>query len=169
MKTSELLEQTYRRRSAEEIAAEKNAPDYWRKELRKEHSNLIKKFGGKPRNPQSFDKFDPRRATFNKDVLFFTEADEMLPADKRAIGYVKALAKLYHRLVQEGYSVHPGHIGNLKGFEVLPSDSVEEVYKKLYDEHSLDRHIAWWKRQDDHRKPLTIGFITVIIHPAANK
>jgi hypothetical protein len=93
----------------------------------------------------------------------------MLPADKRAIGYVKALAKWYHGLAQKDYIVRPGHIGNLKGYEVLPSDSVDEVYRKLYDEHSLDRHVAWWKRQDDHRKPLTIGFITVIIHPNTDK
>lgn len=105
MKLSELTEQLYRRRSPEERAAEKAAPDYWRKELRKEFNAILKKHGATCIIPIKF-TLPATRADFGGELNLWADGPSTLVSRKvRASGLMLALAKWAIGLSEKGYTV----------------------------------------------------------------
>jgi hypothetical protein len=106
MKTAELLEQIQVRKTPAERAALKAAPDYWRKQLRKEMTEFNQEFGIYLRNSVKFSKIDDTRCDLGGDYEFLASADPTAFTQMQRFNmWKKAYAKKIKEWVDGGYRV----------------------------------------------------------------
>jgi len=110
MKVADLLENTYRHRSKEQIAAEKASPDYWRKQLRAELAKLYRLFDARLDNAARFSPMwmERDKATFGGTYVFWDKADAdalTFSKEDRFELWKKAYAQKIKQLLDEGYRI----------------------------------------------------------------
>jgi len=167
VKTAELIEQKQVRRSPEERAKDKEAPDYWRKELRKEFNGIVNKFGGTIK-PETFSKYNTGVAHIGGDLIVRASGPStLLSTDRRATGLLKALSRWAHGLVQSGHQVTALRDNGLRKEVFEPSDSAEAVHTKVVDGViGWDNHLKWWRQQSDlERRPVKVNLIFLVKQP----
>lgn len=134
MKTAELFEYRYRKKSEEEKEALRSAPDYWRLQLRKELTKFNQQFGVMLTKAERFNRWEPTIATFGGEyVVLVSGADSLsFSRDQRFDMWKKALAQKLHSLVQSGHDVYI--MMALKGAEIKKDESVTDILQRIEHE-----------------------------------
>jgi hypothetical protein len=162
MKTAELFEYKYRRKSEEEKEALRRAPDYWRLQLRKELTKFNQQFGITLRKPYTFSRYDTDIADIGGEynVLVSGEDSMTFPKEKRFELWKKAYAQKIHKLVQDGYRVHIAF--HFHGSQVKPDESVDDIRARM--EHEMK---TW--RAPSAKHPIMGSFRIVVKKPDENR
>jgi len=158
MKTAELLEYKYQRKSEEEKEALRKAPDYWRLQLRKELTKFNKQFGITLRKAYPFSRYDQDIADIGGEynVLVSGENSLAFSKEKRFELWKKAYAQKIHKMVQDGYRVHIAF--HFQGSQVKPGESVDDILARL--EHEMK---SW--RNPSSKHPIMGSFRIVVKKP----
>lgn len=161
MKVKELTEQHQRRRSPEELAAMKAAPDYWKVGVRKEFNDLLKKFGATSRETAG-NPGDKQTINFHRSISVFEfEGRLTLHRDKRARALIMALAKWLKSKVDAGYYVSVGHWGSpalISSTGLKKTDSLEEVMRQLNEATRIDQIIDLLRQRGESGEKDPIRF-----------
>lgn len=152
MKTRDLLEQTQRRRSKEELAAEKAAPGYWRVEARNELNALVRKFGGTTREKAMLGH-DPRIFLSERETSVLVSGDGSLTLhrDKRARGLLLAIGRFLLEQAQQGRNVIIGtwaSAGSSKKAysaegNITDPPNMDDIMLRLNDAARLEETLHW--------------------------
>lgn len=170
MKTSELLEQIYKRRPPEVIAAEKAAPGYWRTLLRKEFNATVRKFGGTVQRPLMMGK-DDNIAFLGGNIFVLADGPGTLVGrDRRARGLAHTLTRMVERLAKEGYTVgisrwnQPFSVGKVT--HDTPRHTIEMEMRDAMRVEDAINHIH---TTPDHHKRHIVFVLKLVLakHPSA--
>ena len=158
MKVRELTEQLQRRKSPEELAAMKADPDYWKKGVRKEFNDLLKKYGATSRETGT--KVSPDRLNFDRDisVLVTGENSIALHRDTRAVALVKAVAKWLHGYTQKDHNVLVHYYAGA-GSRVFQRDAkLEDILASVEDAARVKETAEWLKQNGERGEKMPLRF-----------
>lgn len=157
MKTSELFEYKHRRKSEEEREALKNAPDYWRLQLRKELTKFNQEFGVTVRKSYPFSRWNPEMAEIGGEYnVLVSGPSTMFSQEKRFEMWKKVYAQKIHKLVKDGYRVRIAF--NFDTSEVKPNESVEDILTRI--EHEMKTF-----RSPSPKHPIMGSFRIIVYKP----
>ena len=165
MKTAELLEYVHRRKTEAEKEALRNAPDAWRKALRKELTKFNQQFGIylrkssdlRLRKSDRFDQWSTDTAAIGGEYEFGHSVDNLtLSKEKRFELWKKAYAKRIKQLLNDGYGVKL--FSRLS--DQLPYETTEEEIYKRISQETRPRY-----RGDPTKAPLIVTYQIVVIKP----
>lgn len=162
MKTMELFERKYRRKSEEEREAQKKAPDYWRLQLRKELTKFNQQFGILLRRSLPFSKWAGDVAILGGEYNFLVSGDNLsFSKEKRLELWKKAYAQRILQLVKSGHTVWLSM--QLRSKEVKPTDTVDDILDEFNremkpigptsDRHPLQFNYKIYVKKPDEAKP----------------
>ena len=136
MKVRELTEQIQRRKSSEELAAAKAAPDYWKKGVRAEFNAILKKYGATSKERNLRPDVESTSLPFYRDisVLVTSENSVTLPRDKRAVALVDVIAKWLHGLTKRGFRVRVFYFASIySGADFEEDANLDDVLLAVKD------------------------------------
>lgn len=144
------------RTSKEELEAAKNLqPDYWKKGIRKEFNDILKKFGATSKETSG--RYQGSHYIFfdrEVNVSVSGEGDITIHRDKRAAGIILAVAKWLHGLLGRDFHVKILQHGDSKK-PLDKSATLEEIHTQLKQQVGLERWIARMQRiPNGDQKPL---------------
>lgn len=160
MKVSDITEQLRRRRSPEEIAAQRAAPGYWKGSVRDEFNAILKKYGATSRETA---RGDDATLNFERQVnVLVSGQDSMtLHRDKRARALLVAIGKWLLQKAKDGYGVSVGFWG-FKGRAdaglVKPDHALESVMRQLNDATRIEPSMDWLNSIGDRGEKLPVRF-----------
>jgi 4-alpha-glucanotransferase len=138
-----LVELQTRRRSKEELEALKQAPDYWKKELRKEFNSLVKRYGASSKDVASRHQAS-HNLMFDRDIFVAPDAAAglTLQRSKRTRALVLAVARWLHQQLQKGLHVRVVH--RLTPSVTIPaSATVEDIHRELLTSTNIEHWLQW--------------------------
>jgi hypothetical protein len=162
MKTAELFEYKYRRKSEEEKDALRNAPDYWRLQLRKELNKLNQQFGITVRKPYTFSRHDTHIADIGGEYNVLVSGDNSLsfPKEKRLEMWKKVYAQKIHQLVKDGYEVYIDF--RFRGAEIKPEETAQDILARM------ELQMKSWRNVSE-RHPIMGSFRIIVKKPNENR
>jgi hypothetical protein len=166
VKVSELTEQLQRRRSKEELEALKQAPDYWKTELRKELNALVKRYGASSKELAKQESHHILRAEREVFVLASGEGSVTLHRDKRARALLLAIGKLLYRQAEQGRKVIIGFWAatgpSLRSYSlegaIKEPPSMDDIALRLNDASRLEETIKWLHDIGERGEKLPVRF-----------
>ena len=159
MKLTDIAEQLQRRKSPEELAAVKAAPDYWKKVARKEFNDLINKFGATSREKDAR-KIDDRTLSFDRDIAVLVSGENSLTLhrDKRARALLMAIAKWLVGQKKQGRQVSISYWGVQDSVAngQFGEDDVQKAHHLLVDLSRIEQTIDWLKQIGERGEKLPL-------------
>ncbi len=170
MKLIDITEQLQRRKSPEELAAMKAAPDYWKVGARKEFNDIIKKYGAISRETGGGSS-EARTPNFHRTITVLVSGDNSLTLhrDKRAQMLLTAIAKWLKSKVDAGYYVTVGHWGYptvQSSNHLKKTDSLEEIVRQIHEAVRIDQVIDWLhKLRNSEKTPIKFDLRMSVSQP----
>lgn len=137
----------------------KAAPDYWKKGIRKQFNDILKKYGATSREKDSAGAL-AWSLQFTRDIAVLVSGPTSLMPhrDVRAVALLKALSKWLHGLTQEGYTVKAYYmpVGGSQDFG--KSSTANQIHLVLKDAARVEDNIDWLKTRGERGEKMPICF-----------
>lgn len=159
MKVYELTEQLQKRKSPEELAAVKAAPDYWKTVARKEFNAIIKKFGATSREKYNRTQSD-NSLRFDRDIAVLVSGANSLTLhrDTRAHALLLAIAKWLVAQKKQGRQVTIAYWGvqdNVANGQ-FGEDDLNKAHHLLVDLSRIEQTIDWLRQIGERGEKLPL-------------